>query len=148
PTGRNTDLPWLGIQRVQITLGAAATLTAADVTVHSARGIKYGPVTIAGSGATYTITLAQPITVAHRVTITIGNASIATFTRRLAVLPGDFNDDGVVNSQDIVGVRNQLLGFIPPTIFGDINGDGKVDINDYNAVRVHIGTTLPPTSAS
>jgi hypothetical protein len=50
----------------------------------------------------------------------------------------------VVNSQDMVGVRNQLLGTISPTLFGDINGDGKVDINDYNAVRARIGTTLPP----
>jgi hypothetical protein len=50
----------------------------------------------------------------------------------------------LVNSQDVVGVRNELLGFSPPTIFGDINGDGKVDINDYNAVRARVGTTLPP----
>ena len=32
-----------------------------------------------------------------------------TFSRRLDVLPGDFNDDGVVNSQDLVGVRNEWL---------------------------------------
>jgi hypothetical protein len=144
PAGRNTDLPWLGINRVQITLGAAATLSAGDVTVHSASGINYGTVTISGSGTSYTITLAQPINLADRVTITIANASIATFTRRLDVLPGDFNDDGVVNSQDMVGVRNEILGLAPITIYGDINGDGKVDINDYNAVRARIGTTLPP----
>ena len=70
---------------------------------------------------------------------------IAPFTRRLDVLPGDVNDDGVVNVQDMVAIRNQMLGFLGavPTIFGDINGDGKVDINDYIAVRELIGTTLP-----
>jgi hypothetical protein len=68
------------------------------------------------------------------------------FNRRLDVLPGDFNDDGVVNSQDMVGVRNEILGLAPVTIFGDINGDGKVDINDYNAVRARLGSTLPPAS--
>jgi hypothetical protein len=146
PAGRKTDLPWLGINRLPITLSEAETLTSGDVTVTSARGIKYGPVTISGSGTSYTITLANPITVADRLTITIGNANIATYTWRLDVLPGDFNDDGVVNSQDIVGVRNEILGLAPITIFGDINGDGKVDINDYNAVRAKIGTTLPPTS--
>jgi hypothetical protein len=144
PSGRTTDLPWLGIQHVQIILSQAATLVAGDVTVHSARGINYGPVTVSGSGISYTINLAQAITVADRVTITIANATIATYTRRLDVLPGDFNDDGVVNSQDVVGVRNEILGLAPMTIFGDINGDGKVDINDYNAVRARIGTTLPP----
>jgi hypothetical protein len=143
PAGRTTDLPWLGIDKVQITLSAAATLKAGDVTIHSAIGADYGPVTISGSGTSYTITLARPIDVADRVTITIGNASIATFTRRLDVLPGDFNDDGVVNSQDLVGVRNEILGLAPITIFGDINGDGKVDIKDYNAVRAAIGTSLP-----
>ena len=33
PAGRNTDMPWLGIKQVQITLSQAATLTSGDVTV-------------------------------------------------------------------------------------------------------------------
>jgi hypothetical protein len=148
PTGRKTDLPWLGIQQVSITLAQATTLTAGDITVTSARS--NGPVnfTLSGSGTSYVIILTQPITTADRVTITIGNATIATFTRRLDVLPGDFNDDGVVNSQDLVGVRNQSLRIngAVPTLIGDINGDGVVDINDINAVRARIGTTLPPVS--
>ena len=100
-------------------------------------GTNYGPVTVSGSGTSYTITLAQPINAADRVTITIGNTLIASFTRRLDVLPGDVNDDGVVNVQDMVAIRNQMLGLLGavPTIFGDINGDGKVDILDYTAVR-------------
>ena len=75
-------------------------------------------------------------------TITIGNALIAGFTRRLDVLPGDVNDDGVVNVQDMLVVRNQMLGLLGavPTLFGDVNGDGKVDINDYTAVRKLVGT--------
>ena len=146
PAGRNTDLPWLGIDKVSITLSQAATLTAADVTVTGITFANYGPVTISGSGTSYTITLAQPIDKADRVTITISSATLATFTRRLDVLPGDFNDDGVVNSADLVGIRNEFLGVAGavPTIFGDINGDGKVDINDYNAVNKLLFTTLPP----
>ncbi len=38
PQGRNTDLPWRGIQQLGITLGQAQVLTAADVTVNSASG--------------------------------------------------------------------------------------------------------------
>ena len=137
PAGRNTDLPWLGINQVQITLTHAETLTAADVMVTSAIGVNYGPLTISGSGTNYTITLAQPITEPDRVTITISNANIATFTRRLDVLPGDVNDDGVVNGLDVVDVHNEWLGIdgAVPTIFGDINGDGVVNGTDYNDVR-------------
>jgi hypothetical protein len=144
PAGRNTDMPWLGINRVQITLTQPATLAAGDITVIGSSGTNYGPVTVSGSGTSYTITLAQPIDAADRVTITIGNVLIAPFTRRLDVLPGDVNDDGVVNVQDLVAIRNQMLGLLGtvPTIFGDINGDGKVDINDYIAVRKLIGTHL------
>jgi len=145
PAGRNTDLPWLGIDQVLITLTQPAALAAGDITVIGSSGTNYGPVTVSGSGTSYTITLAQPINAADRVTIIIGNDLIATFTRRLDVLPGDVNDDGVVNVQDMVAIRNQMLGLLGavPTIFGDINGDGKVDINDYTAVRKLIGTTLP-----
>ncbi len=145
PAGRNTDMPWLGINQLQISLSAATTLAPSDVTVTSAIGVNYGPVTVSGAGTSYTIALAQPINTADRVTITIGNALITTFTRQLDVLPGDFNDDGVVNSQDLVGVRNEWLGVngAVPTIFGDLNGDGKVDINDYTIVRAASGTSLP-----
>ncbi len=142
PAGRNTDLPWLGINRLQVTLSQAYTLTASDVTVNSAIGVSYGPVTVSGSGISYMITLAQPMNAADQVTITIVNPGVSIFNRRLDVLPGDVNDDGVVNVQDMVLIRNQMLGFLGavPTIFGDINGDGKVDINDYTAVRMRIGT--------
>ncbi len=142
PAGRNTDLPWLGIDQVQLTLTQPAILAAGDITAVGSSGTNYGPVTVTGSGTSYTITLAQPINAADRVTITIGNDLIAPFIRRLDVLPGDVNDDGVVNVQDMVAIRNQMLGLLGavPTIFGDINGDGKVDILDYDLVRKLIGT--------
>ena len=150
PAGRSTDMPWIGIDQLSITLAQATTLASGDVTVSSAIGASYGPVSISGSGTSYTITLVQPVDKADRVTVTIDNATIVTFTRRLDVLPGDFNDDGVVNAQDLVGVRNEWLhvngaGY---TIFGDINGDGVVNLADYNDVRVAIGSSLPAVTAS
>jgi hypothetical protein len=146
PAGRNADLPWLGIDKVSIDLSQAATLAPGDFTVTGITIANYGPVTSCGSGTSYTITFAQPISKADRVTITIGSGTIATFTRRLDVLPGDFNDDGKVNSADLVGVRNEFLGFngAAPTIFGDINGNGTVNITDYNLVKKFLFTTLPP----
>ena len=145
PAGRNTDLPWYGINKLQITLSQAESLSPSDVSVTGITVANYGPVTISGSGTNYTITFAQAITTADRVTVTIGNAGIATYTRRLDVLPGDANDDGVVNAQDLVVVRNDFasLGAMY-NIFDDINGDGVVDINDTNLVGRFIGKKLPP----
>ena len=100
PAGRNTDLPWFGINRIGITLSNPATLVSGNVTVTGLIGVNYGPVTISGSGTNYVITLAQPINTADRVTITIASPTIATYTRRLDVLPGDVNDDGAVNTTD------------------------------------------------
>ncbi len=146
PAGRNTDLPWLGIRSVPITLGQAESLTAADVALTSASGTNYGPVTISGAGTNYTITLARPIEKADRLTITISSPLIAPFTRRLDVLPGDFNDDGVVNQSDILGVLDewQRRDGAQPTIYGDINGDGVVNIQDVILVTQRFGTKLPP----
>ncbi len=144
PAGRNTDLPWYGINQLQITLSQAESLSPSDVSVTGITVANYGPVTISGSGTNYTITFAQAITTADRVTVTIGNAGIATYTRRLDVLPGDANDDGVVNAQDLVTVRNDFasLGGVY-NIFDDINGDGVVDIGDTNLVGRFIGKKLP-----
>jgi hypothetical protein len=150
PAGRATDIPWLGINQLPITLSQAYALTAADVFISSAFGVNYGPVTVSGSGTNYIINLAQPINAADLVTLIVDNPGVSVFYRQLDVLPGDFNDDGVVNSQDLAGIRNEWLGVggAKPTIFGDINGDGLVNVLDYNAERLLIGTSLPSVSAA
>ena len=148
PAGRNTDLPWLGINKLAITLSAAESLSPADVSVTGLTVANYGLVTISGSGTSYTITLAQPINAADRVTVTIGNANITTFTRRLDVLPGDVNDDGVVTVQDAVDVINLIGANQTYSVWADAVGDGVVDMNDYLAVRVRIGTKLPPLNTT
>jgi len=140
PAGRNTDLPWLGINKLAITLSAAESLSPADVSVTGLTVANYGPVTISGSGTSYTISLAHPINAADRVTVTIGNANITTFTRRLDVLPGDFNDDGVVSAADMAGVNSAR--FATYNIFADLNGDGVVDINDVTIAKNRVGTHL------
>jgi Bacterial Ig domain/Dockerin type I domain len=144
PAGRNTDLPWSGINKLQITLSQAESLSPSDVSVTGITVANYGPVTISGSGTNYTITFAQAITTADRVTVTIGNAGIATYTRRLDVLPGDVNDDGVVNAQDLALVHNDFnsIGAVF-NIFDDIDGSGVVDITDYSLVGRFVGKKLP-----
>ena len=145
PAGRNADAPWLGINRFAITLSRSAALSAGDISVAGLIGVDYGPVTVVGSGTSYVITLARPVDAADRLTLTIGNAAIASFTRRLDVLPGDINDDGVVNAGDLTLERDALLANVP-NVIGDVDGDGLVTVADYTAVRRKVGTKLPPLS--
>lgn len=143
PAGRKRDLPWLGIDRIVVSFNQPAALTASEVTLSSARGIKYGPVTITGSSTMDIITLSRPIMKSDRVTVVIAGLGIVTYTRRLDVLPGDFNDSGVVNCTDVRGVRREMRGVTPMTVFGDVLGDGRVDRRDYKAERKLVGTRLP-----
>jgi hypothetical protein len=69
---------------------------------------------------------------------------LGAYSLRFAVLPGDYNGDGVVNAQDMVGVRNQIQGTGDPAlrIWADIDGDGAPKIDDYTLVRKWLGKRL------
>ena len=70
------------------------------------------------------ITLAKAITAPDRVTITIGNSQIISYTRRLDVLPGDVDDNGAVNTTDgVLILRNYTPAHAYQLNF-DMNGDG------------------------
>jgi hypothetical protein len=148
PPDRSTDLPWLGISQLIITLNGPQSLTRNDVTISSAIGYNYGPTSVTGSGKTYAITLGRPIKQADIVTVLISGAGVTPFTAVLPVLPGDFNDDGTVDNPDRTGILNEMLAITKPTIFGDINGDGLVNRADYDYVVSTLGTKLPPMSSS
>lgn len=66
---------------------------------------------------------------------------LALTNQLVRILYGDFNDDGVVNSQDTVLVnaaRSQAYN-----IFADMDGSGVVNVADVNIVRSQIGQTNP-----
>ena len=102
---------------------------------------------VSGSGTT---TITWPVTtlvngnytaaLSAAIQDTLGNPLVAT-TQGIRILYGDFNDDGIVNSQDTVLVNNARSQ--PYNIFADINGDGVVDIADINIVRTQIGKSNP-----
>jgi hypothetical protein len=144
PAGRATDLPWFNINRIAITLSQSALVNAGDVTVTGMMGGDYGPVTITGSGTSnILIALAKPVSVADRVTVTIGNSQVITFKGRLDILPGDVNDDGAVNTTDGVVVLNNETPAHAYRQFNDLNGDGIVSTADFTLDRPRIGTVLP-----
>ena len=70
-------------------------------------------------------------------TITIGNPLIALFTRRLDVLPGDVNDDGVVNVQDMVSSATRCSAFWGPCRRSSATSTATARWTsiDYTAVR-------------
>ena len=87
PAGRTKDLPWLGIDELTLTFISPVSLTAADITVLGINVGDYGPVTVGIGSTTIDIFLAVPIAGPDRVTVTISNPAITTYTRRLDVLP-------------------------------------------------------------
>ena len=145
PSGRVRDIPWANINRITFTLNRAITdLT--GVTVSGVNGTNYGTPTVTISGTTVTLTLATAIVNADKVTVTINNSQVTGWTRRLDVLPGDVNDDGIVNTTDATTVRNYYTAGIKPLYalyFLDIDGSGTANVSDYNFILTRNGKRLP-----
>jgi hypothetical protein len=143
PTGRTNDIPWLGITRITLTLDKAVdSLTAADVTLLSAGGFTYSVSSVTGSGTTWTINLGGGGLInADRITVTIGGSSVAGFSRRLDVLPGDANDDASVTSSDQLLVNRQISSSY--IVYYDIDGSGTLTKNDVNLIKARIGKKMP-----
>ncbi|MEI8021420.1 MAG: CARDB domain-containing protein [Schlesneria sp.] len=139
PVGRTNDIDWFNIRSVSITLDQPIpSLNSSDVSINGVVGGNYSLGSISGAGNYWTITLGNAIASADNVTVTIGNGQLSAYTRRLDILPGDFNDDGVVSSTDMTLLNNASAGSY--TLLGDLNGDGVVDINDGKLARARIGS--------
>ncbi len=57
-------------------------------------------------------------------------------------LPGDFNNDGIVDAADYTLWRNNLDGD-EAVLNGNGNGSGLVDVGDYELWKTHYGNTAP-----
>jgi len=139
PTGRTNDIAWCNIRSLSITLDRPIpSLSLTDISIKGVVGGIYPLASISGAGKSWTIILEKVIASADNVTIKMGNDQLTAYTRRLDILPGDFNDDGVVSSADITLLNNASIGSY--ILFSDLNGDGIVDINDGKLARFKIGT--------
>jgi hypothetical protein len=143
PTGRKTDIPWLGVQTFIIGLDrAVSSLKPEDISVVGVGGIDYGCSEVFSvNGSFWRISLKNSISIADKITLSIGNGDLKFYVRTLSILPGDMNDDGVVSAADMTLINNATIG--PYNVFADLNGDGKVDIDDVKLARRRIGTRLP-----
>lgn len=152
--GLKRDLPFANIQAIDVLFSdnvsvdqSALSLVGLNIPRYQFGRWSYNPST---HDATWT--LSAPLA-ADRLLLSLagatyaGDATIAvnSLTTTLAALPGDFNGDGVVNSQDLVGVRNAMLKFGDPSmiVWADLDGSGVVDLSDYDLVRRNIGKHLP-----
>ena len=152
-TGLNRDLPFTTIKAIDIIFSdnvavnmGQLSLTGVNVPSYGLTGVSYDPNT---NDATWTLPSALGV---DRLMMALDGAAFAAdptisvnpFAAKFAVLPGDVNGDGVVNSQDMVLVRNEIQGTGDPSMIGwaDLDGNGIVDINDYNAVRKNVGKHL------
>jgi hypothetical protein len=144
----NRVLPWLNITRIAVVFSESVTLGANALSLTGVVTPSYslGAPSVVGNTATWNLTapLARDI-----LTVRVNGAAVsdsggnhaADTAVQFKVLAGDFDGNGVVDSVDMVKVRNAMAAPYDPR--ADLNGDGKVDLNDVNAIRPRLNTRLP-----
>ncbi len=76
-----------------------------------------------------------------------GGVTLRPVSEPYCPLPGDTNQDGVVNVIDLMNVRSHLgrnLPTNPGAVPADVTGDGQVDISDFLTVRANLGVSGSP----
>jgi RHS repeat-associated protein len=161
--GLNRDLPFVNIKALDVIFSDDVSVDLGDLALTStlAPGKSYSPSSFRYDPATRDArwTLPDALDV-DKLMLTLDGTDatvdghdgihvlpdiyLGRYSLPFAVLPGDFNGDGVVNSQDMVLIRNQVQGTGPTDlrIWADIDGSGTVDLNDYLATRKRLGKRL------
>jgi len=79
---------------------------------------------------TFDLCLSDPVfsdTNANGVNVTLGSCSAIEFS---SSIPGDLNDDGLVNVLDVVVLVNMVLGISEQNYSGDLNNDNLINVLD------------------
>jgi hypothetical protein len=64
------------------------------------------------------------------------------------VIPGDFNGDGVIDSQDALAALRMSIGKLPEQLTLDVDSDGRVTAKDARLLMsMAVGATPPPTGS-
>jgi hypothetical protein len=151
--GLTRNLPFININAIDVIFSDDVSVDQADLTltgdkIYSPGGFSYNP-------ATHTARWTLPDALGmDKLSITLdgdaaghdgiraaGGIYLGAYTAGFSVLPGDFNGDNTVNSQDLVAVRNGILGILDQglDVWADLDGDGKIDVNDYTTAKKYVG---------
>lgn len=70
----------------------------------------------------------------------LGNELHLVFSPRIGPIPGDYNQNGVVDAADYV-VWRDTLGQLGANLAADGNDNGSIEAGDYNVWKTHFGQT-------
>jgi hypothetical protein len=135
-----TNLGGLGI--TQLAAGSDHSLVLAE----DGRVFSFGSGSLGrtGYGTTTSSSIAMPIDRANLVGFRVTSISAGTYTSLLIAeprLPGDYNDNGIVDAADYVVWRKTLGQLVPPGMGADGNGNGEITQLDYSFWGQHFGNT-------
>jgi hypothetical protein len=143
-----SNLPWYHVKTIDIVFASDVSGNISQSSL-ALTGVNVANYNIGNSGSasfsynagtkTATWTLSSAINI-DRLMMSLSGG---IYTKSFNVLPGDVNNDGVVNSQDLVLIQQHFTSSVAYNALYDIDGDGVVDINDYTLLRSFIGNTLP-----
>ena len=125
----------------QIVATFSAPVTVAQAQVTSGVGAVSG-MSVAGSQVTIDLT---GVANAQRLTVTLSGVNNETDVAiPMAILVGDTNGDGVVNSGDAIQTRNRSgQDVYTANCRSDVNADGAINSGDSSIIRRASGTSLP-----
>jgi hypothetical protein len=160
----NRPLPFTNITGIDVEFSddVAVDILALTLTSDSRPGFRYGFTGFRYDAASHIAHWTLPVALgADRLSLTLDSDDATTdghngiramtdiyplnaFGTKLAVLPGDYNGDRVVDSRDLVGIVLQMRGSGDPTLalWADLDGNGVVDIADLNLARKKLRTKL------
>jgi len=167
-------LPWVNIDKVEITFSEEMDVSATDITVRGVAVPLYVADAFAYDGELHqvTLTFAAPLE-ADRLLIEVADGASSAegtaldgewsdglseypsgdgvaggdFRFTINVLPGDVDGTGETRSSDVIKLRrktNTQMGDPGYSIFHDVDGDGQIRSSDVIKARRRTNTELPP----
>jgi hypothetical protein len=145
-------LSWANITRFEFVFSEGVTVDPAALTLTGELGGTV-PLTFGFNPATRTATWTTTAGLAiDRYTLRLSGAGVldgsgnrlsGDWARAFAVLPGDFDGNGIVDDADMAGIqKNFSRPGVPVNRWADVNGDGVVDAADLNAAVPNKGRRI------